>query len=332
LDCASSDNLAQIEGKNWPPDTDLLILDEFHKIDRWEQYLKDVCSNKDGFSVIACDSSSFEAFRKDPAHIIKNCVVHKTNPMSLNEIIDNGGEVDFDRMMYRGVFPEAWYAEDDAAVKKWRTSYIDTIMHREIFDFKKFGNFKSLIACFEILKRSVGQPVSFNAISRELGVISSTVQRYVQIFEALNLVFRVLPYPGDGSSLVIARSLTKRPKIYFYDTGLVEGNKEAKFENVMALSLKIECDISNEFKKVPMRLHYVRTKDGLNVDFCVVKNNKLEYLVETRFTDVEPSKNLKYFCWKYDLRGKLIIKNIKNPRRDDDVVAMSGETFCRALD
>lgn len=63
--------------------------------------------------------------------------------------------------------------------------------------------------------RQVGSPVSYQSLARDAAVSHGTVKRYVEILEALFIVFRVTPYSKN-----IARSLLKEPKIYFFDTGL----------------------------------------------------------------------------------------------------------------
>ena len=61
---------------------------------------------------------------------------------------------------------------------------------------------------------------------------SATVKKYIQILEALYIVFIVTPFSKN-----IARSLLKEPKIYFFDTGLVNGNDGSRLENLTALCL-----------------------------------------------------------------------------------------------
>ena len=54
------------------------------------------------------------------------------------------------------------------------------------------------------------------SIARDVGVAPNTVKKYIEILEALYIVFRVTPHSRN-----LARSILKQPKIYFYDTGLV---------------------------------------------------------------------------------------------------------------
>jgi predicted AAA+ superfamily ATPase len=64
---------------------------------------------------------------------------------------------------------------------------------------------------FELLRRKVGSPVSYASIARDVNASPTTIIKYVQILEALYIIFRVTPYSRN-----IARSILKEPKIYFF--------------------------------------------------------------------------------------------------------------------
>ena len=67
----------------------------------------------------------------------------------------------------------------------------------------------------------------------------------------------------------IARSLLKEPKIYFFDNGLVNGDEGAKLENAVAVCLLKHVYAKNDYLAEPYALHYLRTKDKLEVDDVV---------------------------------------------------------------
>jgi len=333
LDCYNSDDMKVIWRKSWAQNTDLLIFDEIHKLEDWGDYLAALLKEKSGeLKVLLIDSTLLRIEEAAEKKVMAASRAYTIFPFSYSELLEGGCKVDIDRLMFRGAFPTAFLAEEDIAARKWRTQTTDNLLHREIFDFKKFGNFKTMGACFEELRTLVGTPVSFNALSKELDVISSTVQRYVAIFEKLKLIFRVSPFAGSREQCAIARALTKRPKIYFYDTGLVEGGKEAKFENVIALSLTRHAAALREYKGINAALHYIRTKDGLNVDFCFTENKKISYIADARLAETEAGKYLTYFSWKYDLRGRQIVRFLKHGKKENNIETIGAESFLKELD
>jgi len=75
---------------------------------------------------------------------------------------------------------------------------------------------------FELLRQRVGSPISYSSLARDVEVSPITVKRYIQIFEALYIIFLIKPYTRK-----ISRAILKEPKHYFYDTTFV-GKQGAK--------------------------------------------------------------------------------------------------------
>jgi predicted AAA+ superfamily ATPase len=127
----------------------------------------------------------------------------------------------------------------------------------------------------------------------------------------LYIIFLVSPFSEN-----IARALLKEPKVYFFDTALVDGDEGIKFENLAALSLAKQAAAEEDVKGVAASLHYIRTKDGREVDFCYVREGKAQYLMEAKLSDSNISKNLHYFCSRYNIPGIQLVKNLKRERQE----------------
>jgi uncharacterized protein len=86
-----------------------------------------------------------------------------------------------------------------------------------------------------------------------------------------SLIFRVTPYAKN-----IAHSLVKEPKLYFFDVGLIKGDIGVKMENLVAVCLLKHVHAKREYDGENLALHYLRTKDGLEVVFALANDGKLE--------------------------------------------------------
>ncbi|MDR0444027.1 MAG: DUF4143 domain-containing protein [Treponema sp.] len=178
-----------------------------------------------------------------------------------------------------------------------------------------------------MLRSRVGSPVSYTSIARDIGISPNTVKKYIQVFEELYIVFRVTPY-----SINIARSLLKEPKIYFFDTALVDGDNGIKFENLAALSLAKEAAADEDLRGISAALQYIRTKDGREVDFCYVRDGKAQFLAEAKYSDSSISKNLHYFCAGYDIPGVQLVKDLKRERQEGNIEVRSADTWLTKLE
>ena len=305
-----------IEKEAWLTTTDLLIFDEIHKMPNWKSYIKGLFDTRtENLKILVTGSARLEYFRQTGESLSGRFFTHRLFPFSPGELTAVGAVPDLNRLINRGGFPEPFLSEDDDFAKRWRKQYVDGLIREDVLDFEKFNDFKSLKLCLELLRSRVGSPVSYSSIARDIGIAPNTVKKYIQIFEELYIVFRVTPFTGN-----ITRSILKEPKIYFFDTALVEGNEGAKFENLTALALVKEAAAEEDLRGISAALHYVRTKDGKEVDFCYVKDGKARFLLETKLSDSNISKNLHYFSSRYNIPGIQLVKDLKRERQEGTVI------------
>jgi len=322
-----------IEDEGWLASTDLLVFDEIHKMPDWKNYIKGVFDTKPAkLKLLVTGSARLEYFRQTGDSLSGRFFTHRLFPFSVGELIAAGSDPDIDRLINRGGFPEPFLAEDETFAKRWRKQYVDGLIRDDVLDFEKFSDFKSLKLCLELLRSRVGSPISYASIARDIGIAPNTVKKYIQVFEELYIVFRVTPFSGDSKQSNIARSLLKEPKMYFYDTALVEGNDGIKFENFTALTLAKEAAADEDLRGIPAALHYIRTKDGGEVDFCYVRDSKIQFFAETKFSDSSISKNLYYFCNKYNIPGIQLVKDLKRERYEGNIEVRSAEAWFADLE
>ena len=98
-----------------------------------------------------------------------------------------------------------------------------------------------------------------------------------------------------NSGYNVARSILKAPKLYFYDTGLVLGDQGVKLENTFAVSLLKHVHFLNDTIAKGLQLHYLRTRDGKEVDFALLDDSGYMHMIEVKFSDESPSRSLSYF-------------------------------------
>ena len=141
-------------------------------------------------------------------------------------------------------------------------------------------------------------------------------------------MFRITPY-----SKKIARSLLKEPKIYFYGNGLVEGDDGAILENVVAFSLLYSIYGRNDYLGEKGRLHYLNTKEGKEVDFAIVSDDrKIESIIEVKVSDSDLSKSLKYFSLEYNLQASQVVQNLKREKKiGDNIEIIKVQSFLKDL-
>ncbi|HEY4254798.1 MAG TPA: ATP-binding protein [Chlamydiales bacterium] len=311
----------------WPASTDLLILDEIHKMPEWKNYLKGVYDTKPLHQkILVTGSARLEIFRQVGDSLAGRYFLHRLLPFSPAECKKIRAPYTIDRFLERGGFPEPFLTEDLVDANRWRRQYVDSLLREDVLNFDNIQNLNALRLTFELLRKRVGSPISLTSIAEDVSISPHTVRKYIEILEALYVVFRVTPFSHN-----IARSLLKEPKIYFFDTGLVDGDKGAKFENFVA-----GCLLKHVFAKVDYQaenyaLHYLHTKEKQEVDFALVQDQKVEQIIEAKYADHQVNPHLRYFHEKYHLPAIQVVKELKNEWTDQGIEVVSAERFLKQL-
>jgi hypothetical protein len=311
----------------WVPTTELLIFDEIHKMDNWKNYLKGVFDTKlEHQKILVTGSARLEVFNQVGDSLAGRYFLHRLMPLSPAECENVGFKTDLDRFLERGGFPEPFLADSVVDANRWRLQYVDSLLREDVLNFEEIHNLKAIRLVFELLRERVSSPISYTSIAEDVGVSPSTVKKYIQILEALFIVFRVTPYSNN-----IARSLLKEPKIYFFDTGLVKGSEGAKFENLVAGSLlkHVYGKIDNLAENYA--LYYLQTKERHEVDFVLVKDDLIESMIEAKLSDSALSPGINYFYKKYQHPGCQIVKNLRHEKMVGEIPILSADKFLQSL-
>jgi uncharacterized protein len=327
LNYDSFDDREIIITKTWAKSSDLIIFDELHKMEEWKSYLKGLYDTKsDNLKILVTGSARLDTFRKAGDSLAGRFFTHRLLPFSLSEIRQISKKFSIEHFFERGGFPEPFLASSAIDAKRWQSQYIDGLIRNDILDFGHIHNLRAMEIIFELLRRNTGSPVSYASIARDVQLSTTTIIKYVEILEALYIIFKVKPFSQN-----IARSILKEPKIYFYDTSLVVGDDGKKLENHVAVSLLKSAYAGNDILGENAGIYYLRTKEGKEVDFCITRENKIDKLIEVKLSDSNLSKNLEYFCKTYSINGIQLVKNIDPERSFKTIDILSAESYLKGL-
>jgi len=316
-----------IQEQTWIESNELIIFDELHKMPEWKNYLKGIYDTKpETMRILVTGSARLDAFISMGDALAGRCYLHRLMPLSVSELKQLHQPIELEDLLQKGGFPEPYLAENKIQANRWRMQYINSILATDVFDFDKVQNIHALRTVFELLRTKVGAPVSYQSLSEDVAVSPHTIKKYIQILEALYIIFPITPFSKN-----IARSLLKEPKIYFFDTGLVKGDEGARLENMVAVCLLKHVYAKVDYFAESYTLHYLKTKEKLEVDFALVKDNIIEKIIEVKISDKEISKALYSFYKKYNLPALQIVKNLRQERLVDGIEVRKVISFLSEL-
>ena len=283
--------------KTWDREKHIVIFDELHKMDSWKSWLKGVV-DVEGMppALVVTGSARLSAFRKVGDSLAGRHFEFRLHPFDLKEILeqsDTNAGVGFNRLMQVGGFPEPFLDGTREFHNRWKRSHIDLILKEDLITLTAVRDIQSIETLIELLRARVGSPVSANSLARDLNKSPNTIKHWLGLLEDLYVIFKIVPWHKN-----VARALLKEPKYYFHDNGLINGDNGVQLENLVACALLKEIHCLLDTHGEEFALHYVRNKDGKEVDFVIVKDAAPAALIEVKWNDSALSSSLKTFFSK----------------------------------
>lgn len=300
---------------SWDRNKQLLIFDELHKMRNWKRWLKGIYDTEGVRPrILVTGSAKLDIYRKVGDSLAGRYFQYRLHPFDLKEVRTLYSKEDaFQRLWECGGFPEPFIEGSAVFYHRWKRSHMDIILRQDLIDLQAVRDIQAIETLIEILKGTIGSTISVYSLAKTLEKDSKTIKKWLQLLESLYIIFKVTPY-----SKKITRSLLKEPKYYFYDCAQVKITKDngARLENIVANALLKEMHWLEDVYGATAKLHFLRTKDGREIDFLVVINEKPYCLIEVKWADDSPNKHFDYFMayFKKDVKQIQLVKEIKRDR------------------
>ncbi|MFY7993481.1 MAG: DUF4143 domain-containing protein [Bacteriovoracaceae bacterium] len=194
--------------------------------------------------------------------------------------------------------------------------------NRDLNTIKHLSQVELLIS---MLPEKVGSPLSIKSIQEDLEVSPNTVNRWIEILEAIYYCYRILPY---GPSKI--RAVKKSQKLYLWDRAEIE-NTGARLENMIAGHLLKYCHFLEDTEGHKMELRYIRDTDLREIDFVVLKNKKPLFAVECKTGEKTISKHIHYFRDRTPIPQFYQVHLGSLDYQDKNIRVLPFEKFCKEI-
>ncbi|HNV47372.1 MAG TPA: ATP-binding protein [Spirochaetota bacterium] len=180
-----------------------------------------------------------------------------------------------ERQIVNGSYPELVMRKYDG-LGEWYSSYIANYLERDVRSLYNLGNLRDFRRLLMLLAARSAQELNMSELAGEVGVSVNTIRSWISILEASYIIFLLPPYHRN-----LGKRIVKRPKIYFYDTGIIchlTGISDRKLLDRGPLAGPVfENYIVSEIKKIILHngreseLYYFRNNLGLEAD-CIIED------------------------------------------------------------
>ncbi|OGQ07869.1 MAG: hypothetical protein A3G32_09650 [Deltaproteobacteria bacterium RIFCSPLOWO2_12_FULL_40_28] len=287
-----------------------VCFDEIHKMPKWKNILKDFFDGyEDRFKFIVTGSARLDWFRKSGDSLAGRYFLFRMFPFTFYEITAPQASSPVpppasaktfvekqisNRHPHRDLlaqlltfsgFPEPFTNANAQFHQHWQDDYLDRLVREDLRDLTRIHELENVATLVTLLKQRVGSPLSINSLREDLETSYTATRNYLEALKLCYIVFTLSPYTNK-----IQRAVKKEPKLYFFDYTHVL-DPAARFENFLALELYALVHLWTDAGFGRFELRYVRSRDGKESDFLILKNQNPWLLAECKLSDGELDKH-----------------------------------------
>lgn len=287
-----------------------IFIDEIQHLDHPSPLLKLLIDHHPYLQLIVSGSSSFDIKSKFSDSLVGRTVSFEIFPLSFSEFLRfkqtspiTSLDASYREYMSYGGYPKIVLTDELTLKEKYLQQIIDTYVKKDIFDLAKVTEpikFNNLI---KVLASSSGQLLNITQLGNICDLSSATIRHYLHILESTYVIKLVVPF-----SRSVKVEVSRTPKIFFYDTGLLQMLllKKLQSENI---GNTFETSVFSELVKKygVSQINYWRNKNGNEIDFILqTQSGILPIEVKYNFNLFSPNK-IALFLQKYHLTNYQVI-------------------------
>lgn len=178
---------------------------------------------------------------------------------------------DYGERLVRGGFPEAVARTNARRRLRFFDSYVGDLVNRDVMQLSEIEHSAGLRALIKLLAARSGQLLVPHALSRDLGLSSSTTTRFLSLLEEVFLVKRIPAWSKNISNRAI-----HTPKFAFVDSGVAANLLGADARGLLRPGsmlgpllegfVLMELARQTTWSDTLVDLYHYRTKDKVEVD------------------------------------------------------------------
>ncbi len=307
-----------------------VFIDEIQYLQNPSSFLKLVRDHHSGLKLLVSGSSSFAIKSKFRDSLVGRTVEFDVLPLSFREFllfrnysfeqsrVITEKKKDELKTLFReyalyGGYPRIVLTLEPDKKEKYLQQIVDTYVKKDIRDLGNVRDISKFNRLLEALASQSGNLLNVNELSGTTGIARQTVEHYLFIMENTYVIRLVRPYSRN-----IRMELFKLPKIFFYDTGLMQMLWLKRLQREIIGNVFETAIFSELAKKFGVdAVHYWRTKDKKEVDFILtLKDEVVPVEAKLNFGQFNPSA-MDYFISRYGVHSRKVVGLNGTPKGAD---------------
>ncbi|MCH5239806.1 MAG: ATP-binding protein [Muribaculaceae bacterium] len=301
-------------------DKDGMVIDEVQYLPVLLSYIQVCVDENPEKKFILTGSSDFALMESITQSLAGRAALFTLLPFSFKEVNNYVKDNGIDKIMLNGFYPGVIVKK--TPVEIFYSNYVSTYIERDVRKIKNIENLDLFRLFIKILASRASCEFNASSISAEIGVSATTIRKWLGLLKASYIAFSLYPYYTN-----VGKRLSKTPKIYFYDTGLLcymlDIHNESQLQNHPLRGAIFENLVLTQFikekfnKKENWELYFYRENKGREID--VVKSEGLHL-------DLYEIKSSKTFNKDFT-KNLNQVKNLLGDKVSSTTLIYDGESF-----
>ena len=257
-----------------------LIIDEAQRLPNVGLGLKLITDHLNNIQLLVTGSSAFELSNRLNESLMGRTYEYQLFPLSFSEMADFHTLREEKRLLlYRlifGYYPNVVVQPEDN--KKILYNLVQNFLYKEMLMLEGVKKSDKIVKLLQALAFQIGSQVSYNEISKIVGLNAATVEKYIIMLEQSFVIFRLGTFSRN-----LRNELSKSRKIYFYDNGI----RNALIDNLSSVEVRTDVGALWENFLVSERMKFLknnerwckryfwRTKEQQEIDYIEEEEGEL---------------------------------------------------------
>lgn len=260
----------------------MVFIDEAQRIPEAGYGLKLLIDHFPEMIILVTGSSSFDLSNKIGEPLTGRNIVRNLFPISVLELNEQFGGMyvlqKLEELLIFGAYPDVLNATSVDDKKEYLMSIRDSYLLKDILELESVKNPSKLSDLLKLLAFQIGQEVSLNELSNNLGIAKQSVERYLDLLEKTFIIKKV-----GGFSRNLRKEVVKTARYFFWDNGIRNAlinnfnlpNQRNDVGMLWENFLYMERLKTKSYKRIFSNDYFWRTYDRQEIDLVEDREGKL---------------------------------------------------------
>lgn len=286
------DGLAEIV-RALPSTQRYVVIDEIQKLPKLLDIVHDLIETTDKIFILT--GSSAKKLRHGGANLLAGrALLYHLYPLIFLEV---GDQFNLSHALQYGMLPKTFEFTNDLEKQLFLETYVNLYLKEEVWAEKYVRDLEPFRHFLEVAAQANGKKINFSNIAKDVGVSDYTVQDYFSILEDTLIGYYLHPFQHS-----FRKRLSKKPKFYFFDTGVVRAltrlveipltEGTSGFGDAFEHFIINQCIQLASYRHRNYRFSYLETKDDAEIDLVVERPGQKTLFIEIKSATLVEGRHL----------------------------------------